>query len=108
MEKKTYYVSVQAGTVLPNEGDAAFEFEIQATEEEVEQLIELFNSKRETEEDTFIRAPVPAIPYHQDEENDNYDAVLKQIYDKIYELGTEETKAAIAAMNLNAPEKTPI
>jgi hypothetical protein len=100
MEKKTYYVSVQAGTVLENEGDAAFEFEISATPEEVDKLAEMFESAMEADHDAFWRAHTLAIPYHHDDENDTYDDSLKMIYQTIYELGTPETKRHIESMNV--------
>jgi hypothetical protein len=38
VEKKKYYISVGPGEVMENQGDAAFEFEIEATEEDVDRL----------------------------------------------------------------------
>jgi len=63
MEKQTYYVSVQAGTVLEDKEAAGYEFEIQATEKEIEQLMELFEYREEAENANFRRAMIPGIPY---------------------------------------------
>lgn len=101
MEKNKYYVSVQAGTILPNQGDAAYEFEIEAADEEIHKLKLLFDEKREWEEATFFRAPIPGIPYHQDKANDGYDYVLKEIYSLLGELGTQATSDHIATMDLD-------
>lgn len=100
MRKQRYYVSVQAGTVMLNQGDAAYELEIEATEEEVLALQKLFEQLNASEFDTFIRAHIPAVPYHYDRENDVYDAHLKKIYELIYQLGTKETKEHIKSMGL--------
>lgn len=98
--KKTYYVSVQADTVLPNKGEAAFEFEIEATDEEVIKLQELFENKIDSADSTFVKAHLLTIPYHFDVENDQYDADLLQIYQFIHELGTPETKEHISRMGI--------
>jgi hypothetical protein len=42
----------------------------------------------------------PAIPYHQDVQNDAYDASLRQVYRLIHELGTPETRAHIESMGV--------
>ena len=98
--KKTYYVSVQAQTVLEEQGAAAYEFEIEATEDEVTKLVELFEDQMENEHDTHERAMIPAMPYHYDKENDLYDANLKEIYRAIYEMGTPETRKHIENMGM--------
>lgn len=92
MDKSKYYVSVQAGTVLHNQGDAAYEFEIEATAKEADKLLELLEMKQETEEDTLTRGSIPGVPYHFDQENDIHDEHLKGVYQFIHGLGTPETK----------------
>lgn len=101
MDKKTYYVSVQADTILENQGDAAYEFEIQATQDEVNELFDLLEEKREFEDATFIRAHIPGVPYHQDLENDGYDEALRKIYARIHTLGNDEAKRTIESMGLD-------
>ncbi|REE91507.1 hypothetical protein A8990_10414 [Paenibacillus taihuensis] len=100
MEKRKYYVSVQSKCIMFNQGDAAYELEIYATEDEVEKLRGLFNDWERAEEHTFFRTHYPGIPYHHDMENDEYDFVLKEIYQTISDIGTEETKNFIASMDL--------
>ncbi|PYI54587.1 hypothetical protein [Paenibacillus flagellatus] len=108
MEKKTYYVSVQAGTVLENEGDAAYEFEIQATEAELDDLVESFELLSDLDNDSAARALNPFEDYSQDEENDNYDITLTQIYRKLYDMGTEQTRRTIAGMGMIGEQEKPI
>lgn len=100
MEKKTYYVSVQAGTVFEEQGASSFEFEIQATEKELNQLEELFEAREDADASTFIRGQTPGLPYHQDPENDAYDDALHQVYQMIHQLGTPETKEHIEKMGI--------
>ncbi|MCR8631153.1 MULTISPECIES: hypothetical protein [Paenibacillus] len=100
-EKKTFYVSVGQGEILePSNMTGNFEFEINATEEERDQLEELFEESMEAQEDTGIRAHIPFREYHNDKENDAADYYLAQIYKKLHELGTSETKAHIESMNI--------
>lgn len=100
MEKIKYYVSVQAKSILSEQGAAAYELEILATEREVAQLQELFDYEEEAENATFFRGMAPGVPYHVDDENDAYDDSLVEIYKKIYELGTVETRSHIEGMNI--------
>lgn len=108
MEKKTYYVSVQAGSVLENEGDASYEFEIVASEQEVEDLMERFGMLSDADNSSAFRAHLPGVPYHQDSEHDGYDYTLTQIYRRLYDLGTEETKDTIANMRSIGEQKPPV
>ncbi|WP_126425286.1 hypothetical protein [Brevibacillus marinus] len=102
MAKKRYYVSVQAGTVMENQGDAAYEYEIEATPEEVRALMILLEEKYDDDWLAFFRAHIPGVPYHYDGENDRYDQHLRQIYALLYRLGTDETKRQIEAAGLTS------
>lgn len=108
MEKKTYYVSVQAGTIMANQGDAAYEFEIMATDQQVDDLIESFDMLSDADNASAFRAHLPGVPYHQDNESDAYDTALTHIYRKLYELGTEETKQTIAGMAPIGEQERPV
>ncbi|MCP1311840.1 hypothetical protein [Paenibacillus tyrfis] len=95
MEKKTYYIAVGSGEVLePEDVTGNFEFEIRATEEEVDKLQEKFEELAIHEEDTAVRAAIPYRQNHSDEEN------LTEIYQMLHELGTPDTRRHIEAMNV--------
>lgn len=100
MEKRRYYISVQAKSILEEQGEAAYELEMDATPEEAEKLKVLFDELDDFDNATFFRTPIPGIPYHHDSENDGYDYSLKEVYNFIYHLGTEDTKAHILTMNI--------
>ncbi|QTH45521.1 hypothetical protein J4772_14540 [Cohnella sp. LGH] len=100
MSKQKYYVSVQAKTILPNQGDAAYELEIEAEPEDVRQLLELFEEMESFDNASGFRNLIPGIPYHHDQENDGYDYYLREVYNKLQEVGTDETKKHISQMNL--------
>jgi hypothetical protein len=107
--KKTYYVAVGPGEILqPQHTETGnFEFEILATDEELDQLQELFEESQEANDDTAVRAHIPFREYHNDKENDAADYYLAQIYLKLHELGTPETKAHIETMNVLPSLATP-
>lgn len=92
MEKKTFYVSVASANILEDKTDSPYEFEIEANEEEIQQLESLFEGRDKADWGTFLRAHVPIMPYSLDKHNDQYDANLYEIYNMIYELGTQNTK----------------
>jgi len=95
MTRSRYYVSVQAKSISSEQGRMAYEWEIEATEEEAAALGQLFERLDESEHATFFRGMTPGVPYHWDRENDSYDGKLRQIYSKIQELGTPETKSQL-------------
>ncbi|WP_202078513.1 hydrolase [Caldalkalibacillus salinus] len=92
MEKKKYYVAVESGQILEDQGASSYELEIEATEEERQQLEKLFSKKNTENIDLFID---PHAPNKWDEiESDvqNYNDFMMNIYAMIYRLGTPETK----------------
>jgi len=101
MEKRRYYVSVQAKTIVPHQGDAPYELEIDATIDEKERLERIFHEIDNYDEATGIQtAFLPPITNWSQTNNDGYDYFLKQSYQMIYDLGSEETKAHIRQMKI--------
>jgi hypothetical protein len=99
LEKTTYYVSVQADTIQEQAAEEHFEFEIEATPQEIDKLQELFAEKEDAEDGTFIQAPVIFGAY-DDQANHPYDQSLKQIYQMIHQLGSDSTKKHIESMGI--------
>ncbi|MCL6585676.1 MAG: hydrolase [Anoxybacillus sp.] len=81
-----------------------WDFQIEATDEEIIQLREYFDQNYSTDIQNFFRAHVPYIQYHYDRENDAYDETLKKIYQLIYKLGNEEAKQHIRSMGVISEE----
>lgn len=100
MDRSIYYVSVQANTVLSQKGAASYEFEIEATSSEADELARWLNKSLELNTNNWVRAQLPGIPYHQDEVNDEADEHLKETYRRIERLGTEQTKKELARMGI--------
>jgi hypothetical protein len=99
-QKKTYYIDVGHGQISQSQTASAWSFKIQANDEEITQLRELFDQNYSTEWKNFFRAHVPYVQYHHDRENDSYDSTIDQVYGMIYNLGDEEAKSHIRSMNI--------
>jgi hypothetical protein len=97
-DKQTFYVSVKTGTVFPTNTSDNYEFEIVATGDEAAELQRFMNQRDSLEAETWVRAQLPGIPYHQDEVNDRQDAHLFDTYRRIAALGSDKTKAHLARM----------
>lgn len=99
MEKKKYYISVGPGEVMENQGDAAFEFEIEATEEDVDRLQELFEEKENADQSSYLHGILPFVHTYEGP-NKDHDYYLREVYRMIHKLGTEETRAQIEQMKV--------
>ncbi|MDF9296257.1 hydrolase [Geobacillus stearothermophilus] len=103
--KKTYYVSMATGEISQLKTASPWDFQIEATDEEITQLREYFDQNYSTDWQAFWRAHVPYIQYHYDRENDAYDRTLTKIYEMIYRLGNEEAKEHIRSLGILPDEK---
>lgn len=97
--RRTYYVAVGAKQVLEDPKAAAFEFSIRANDEELNKLVVLFDEIQDSDEDNaFHFSGWPSVS--DDPENATYNALFKDIYQLLYELGTSETKRHIETLNI--------
>jgi hypothetical protein len=98
-QRKTYYVSVGAGQVLADPEAAAFELEIQANDQELDKLHELFEEIQDADEDNaFHFNGLPSVS--DDPEDETYNSLFRDIYRLLHELGTRETREHIESMNI--------
>jgi len=98
--KKTYYITVGNGQISQLSTVSAWDFKIEATDEEIVQLREYFDQVYSADFQGFLRAHTPYVQYHYDRENDAIDDINKKIYRMIYELGDEEAKELIRSQQL--------
>lgn len=97
--KKTYYVAVGSGQILDDREAASFEFAIQANDDELTKLQELFEELQDADEDNAFRfSGSPSVS--DDPEDPTYNALFKDIYRQLYKLGNDETKRHIDSMNI--------
>jgi len=98
MNKMTYWVSVGNHEIVPQSAGKNYEFEIEATEEDLDQLRELFDEADQIDISLISRAKTPYEVFTrvgQKVKNSPYDIRLQEIYRIIYDLGSPETKAFI-------------
>lgn len=99
-EKNTYYVAVESGEILRTASDSPWNFQIEASDEEITRLRDLFDANYDTEIAGFIRAHVPFVEYSNDPTNDEFDERFYEIYEMLYELGNEEARNFIDSIGI--------
>jgi rubrerythrin len=100
MNKKTYYVTVQYGEIMEDPTAFNYDFVIKANEEEYDQLKQLFEDTADSEEATATHSFPLSLQAYYNEENTTYDNSLRDIYIKLHELGTTETRQQIETMHI--------
>jgi hypothetical protein len=106
VEKQRYYVYMATNEILPQPGDSDRYFEIDATDEEMAGLQDLFDRMDDEEQHSLVRASTPYERFDtlqsgdQDERNEPFDRRMRDIYWKIYDLGTPETRSQIEEMGI--------
>ncbi|MCU6712466.1 hypothetical protein M6D81_27595 [Paenibacillus sp. J5C_2022] len=100
-DRKPYYVSVQAGQILEDQAAAVYELDILATDEEVATLRELFEELSTMDEASMFHFSRTFTETDSDQSmNSACDDILNEIYRKLHECGTEETKRHIDSMRM--------
>ncbi|NLY78562.1 MAG: transposase [Lysinibacillus sp.] len=74
------------------------EFKLEMEQKKALLFKKLFSQLNTLEFDNMVRAHLPYIPYHLDEENDEIDIRLKKIYALVHEFGDEKTKEFIESL----------
>lgn len=100
MEKQKYYIHMGSGEISKEKYGNNAEFVIYATDDDIVLLRDTFNEVNDSGIRTFFRAHIPAVPYHNDQSNDEYDSNLAKAYKMVYELGDEQTKDHIKQMGI--------
>ncbi|MBS4200098.1 hydrolase [Bacillus sp. FJAT-49732] len=77
-----------------------WEFKIQATDDEITRLRQIFDSSQDNSVDDFLRAHIPFVEYHNDSTNDIHDENLINVYEMIHQLGDEEARNHIESMGI--------
>ncbi len=95
MDKKKYYVSLQSREISQIQYQNNDAFTVYATPQEIQSLRQVLDNVHSAEVDTYWRAHVPIVPYHNDPSNDRYDKGLTDALSIIYELGDEQARAFI-------------
>lgn len=99
-DRQTYYISIGAGEIFSAPNVSPWQFKINATEQEIGKLRQIFNANYNNSMIDFARAHVPFVEYHNDSSNDRYDENLIQVYQLIYQLGDQEAKDHIDSIGI--------
>lgn len=100
MQRRKYYVAVGTGEIVEDPSITAWEYEIEASEEEIVQLDELFDQANRQNMDVFYRVTNPIRGGKVDHNRHNYDETLQEIYRMIHRLGNAEAKQQIEDSNI--------
>lgn len=95
MEKQTYYIGVSSGQITQQPETTQWEFKVEATDEEITQLRQLFNRAAQ---EAMGWAYIVAHPISGSKQNLDYrdhNETLQEIYEMIYKLGDEPTREHI-------------
>ncbi len=101
MNKKRYFVTISTKeireTSVPDNG---VEFEIIANQNEKEDIEALFKEKDQDSKNASMYLTKPFNEWGADDERSRYDDHMLNLYRKLYELGTEETKEKIDELGI--------
>ncbi len=100
MNKSTYYVSVQSRSVLTEQGASAYEWEIEATPEEADQVRIELDMMQEKEEEGFPGYVFPWPDTPEQSSNSLFQSSLDKVYQTIYQLGTPATRQQMEELRL--------
>ena len=98
--KRTYYIDLGSGGISPSPSSSAWNYKIEADNEEITALREEFELNHREGTKNFLRAHIPFKEYHNDKENDLQDASLARIFRMIHKLGDEEARKHIESMGI--------
>lgn len=94
-DKHTYYVDLGSGEISRSKDSSVWNYKIEATDEEITRLRQIFDSNYDADIAGFWRAHVPILEYHHDRPNDISDENLLRAYQMLYDLGDEDAKEHI-------------
>lgn len=100
MDKSRYYVSVQSRSVLTEQGASSYEWEIEATPGEADQVRMELDLMQEKEEEAFPGYVFPWPDTPEQSTNALFQDSLDRVYMTIYRLGTPETKTQMQQLRL--------
>ncbi|MDR6552624.1 hypothetical protein [Paenibacillus qinlingensis] len=95
----TLYVSV-SNKSIDREASMNEQLEVRGTEEELERLSQMLEQLKRDDDVTQFRAAIPYKSADHDKATDQFNDDLLKLYQFIYDLGTDKTKAHIHDTNI--------
>lgn len=100
MEKEKYFINIGTGEISQNRYQNNDDYVIYASSEDITLLRATLENMHGASFDSFIRAHIPIMPYHNDKANDEYDANMIEAFRMVYQLGDEQAKSHIESMGI--------
>jgi len=106
MDKKTYYITVGAGEPGERADDNGYEFEIEATQADINQLQALFEQAADSAPSLSITSgsPTPSAAAPGNTAKSDFrepnPSNMRQVYNLIHRLGSPETRQLIESLNM--------
>ncbi len=97
MEKKKYYVSISEKRITEMSIPDSAEFEILANREDIRKIEAILHDFDAIVGEEALNILTPLSEHH--DTDGEYNTDLKNLYNLLYELGTEKTKREIENMN---------
>lgn len=95
MEKYKMYVSIVNQKVYFHPDDSLWEYEVEVPQEYIRIFHILFKQTSELEWRNFLRAHLPFVPYHSDQDNHEIDLRTQKVYALIHEFTNNKSKRFI-------------
>ncbi|SIQ72109.1 hypothetical protein SAMN05421578_103540 [Paenibacillus macquariensis] len=102
VNKHKYFVSVHGRSVLTDRGATTYEWEIEATEDEAQEIRNLMGLVKEKEENAFLGFVFPWPDEPERVVNVTYQNALDDVYQRIYEYGSIDTRKQMKESGVNA------
>lgn len=90
----TYYVSITQ-QLIHQEQTQSGDYEVRLTQDELAQMQDLMSAISKEDKYTLQRTPVPYKSADHDDANEQFTDRYQELYQLIYDTGTEQTKAMI-------------
>src|SRR5699024_2673211 len=90
-----YYVNLQKREITKIDEEKKHGLTIYAAPDEVSSLRSMFSQIDTAEHSTFFHSHIPIMSYHNDPVNEHYDKTMKEVANRLYDLGKNEMKGYI-------------
>ncbi|WP_226036597.1 hypothetical protein [Aquibacillus saliphilus] len=99
--KQTYYISIDSGRIDKEKlGETHTYFEVEVDDSQLYELEYLLKQVLAMDHNAKSIFTKPLSEKNIDNERDTFQKNLKQLYEKIYEFGTNETRSSIRSLGI--------
>lgn len=99
-QKQNFYINIQSHEIARDPYHSEWDFKVEATEQEIAELEQLFDENHKTDWESYMRSHVPFLEYHHDPQNKEFDQRLQAIYAWIYVQGDAKTREQINSLGI--------